>query len=371
VALGLLAWLVISFPGRLLLLFLSMAWPASQVTPLVLASGPPVVERVAFPSPSGRTILADIYRPAGARLVRPSMFITSPAGRGGLENPVVQRLGDSMARLGYVAMAAFPEGERIPYASPDDIDDAEAALRYFRGLSDADPKRSIGLAVSYGSGPLLLAAERMPPQQRPERLLVLGGYADLREIIRFGTTATYRYGDVTGSLEPHPYLLELLDVTLTTWAGPQDAPGLQSLIRAEHGAVPEGLSPNGRAIARLLLNRDPARFEELYQQVPAELRRRGEALSIPNRLETLDRPTFILQPAEDRMVPPSEGFRLRDSLPPGTPVEFELLPGLGHEMPDLGEFLNGNLPRSLWRTHRTLRRALFPTRGIQSPLGSR
>jgi hypothetical protein len=70
------------------------------------------------------------------------------------------------------------------------------------------------------------------------------------------------------------------------------------------------LHAGGRALVSLLLNRDPARFEALYAQLPARLRH-GVALLSPLRgARRLEVPVELASAPHDKYFPPPESRSL-------------------------------------------------------------
>ncbi len=358
-----LLWLT-TFSGRVFLFMLALARPEGWPNPQALTAPPPEVRRIDYPSESGRRMVADVYVPGGIGGTgerRPGILLLTPASRQGLRNPGVIRAARSFARLGYVTMVPFPAGEQISHLSVEDIADARTSLRQFMTLPELDPARSIGGGLSYGSGPLLLAATELPPKLRPSRYVILGGYADLSQVFRYATTGTYGYGLVTGQREPSPYIRSMLGRTLVAWAAPEDRPLLRKVVEERAERVPEGLSPEGRKLAALYLNQDPERFARLYAELSPRLRSQVDALSPVGKLHEIEARTFVFHARDDRFVPPSEALRLWDALPPDARGELLLPPALGHSLPlekgqDPREFV-----RSVWLTYRFALRALYPT----------
>lgn len=358
-----LLWLT-TFSGRVFLFMLALARPEGWPNPQALTAPAPEVRRIEYASGSGRRIVADIYLPGGITRTgerRPGILLLTPASRRGLENPGVIRAAGSFTRLGYVTMVPFPEGDQISHLSVEDIADARASLARFMALPELDPARSIGGGLSYGSGPMLLAAAELPPARRPSRYVILGGYADLSEVLRFATTGAYRYGTMRGQHEPSPYLRTMLGRTVIAWAPPEDGPRLRKVVEERPESAPGGLSPEGRRLAALYLNRDPERFAALYAALHSPHRSRVDALSPAGKLNGIEARTFIFHARDDRFVPPSEALRLWNTLPPAARGELLLPPVLGHTLPlergqDPLQFV-----RSVWQTYRFAGRALYPT----------
>jgi pimeloyl-ACP methyl ester carboxylesterase len=362
-------WLL-TFSGRLLLFLLSLVWPADLPSPMVLLSARPLVRRTDIPSPSGRRLLVDTYFPrapgrrgAGGGQY-PGVLLLSPASRDGLANPALKRLADGLARLGYVVMLPFPGGEAIPHISGADIADARGALTHFLEIPELDASRSLGVGMSYGSGPLLLAVAELSPLKRPSRLMTLGGYADLREFLRFATTGSFASGAYRGQRTPDPYVRDVLGQSLLAWADAGDRPLLRPVVESHLTSQPPDLSPAGQQLAALFLNRDAKRFDALYAALPPSVRSNIEAMSLPGRLGGVKAPVYVLHPADDDYVPPSEARRLWEALPQAARGELLLLPSLGHDLPGREQMRRQPvaLLKTLWRTYRFLNRVLYIAR---------
>jgi len=350
--------LLMTFPGRVALFLLHLIWPPALPTPLALVSPAPHVRRVAFPSPSGRRLVAEIYRPGAGRSPFPGLMVHTPATRPGLANPQLRRLLAGLARLGYVALAAFPEGHPIPYASEADLDDAAAVLAFLGRLPEVDATRTIAAGFSYGAGPLLLAIARRHPAEPPQRVLLLGGYADLEEFFRFATTGAYRFRDHAGRFPPHPYVREMATRTALAWIPADQRP---RLLPTGAIVLPPDSTPLARTVVELLINRDPVRFDELYARLPRRLRERVAAMSPVHVAPAIRRPVHLLHPRDDPYVPYTESLRLWAALPPESRAQLALPGGLGHGLPTRREWRR---PRALIGALRVVysfcRRALEP-----------
>lgn len=372
VAFWLLALAVLSFPGRLLL-----ALAGTLVSPAFCGpvSQPPTVRQVQFLSGSGRRIVADLYIPAGPAAPHPGLLVSTPALGEGLRNRELRRTAGMVARLGYVVMLPFPDGKRIEGISPLDVADADAAIRCFLQLPEVDPARTVVAGLSYGGGPVLLAATGLPPEVSPSRFLTVGAYADLKAELRFVVTGEYRYRGTHGRREPSPFVRRILRRSLISLSAPADAPLLHAAFASEEPeALPAGLSPEGRVLGELLKARSSQRFDQLYPRLPERARRTLDSLSLLGRLGALRKPVYVLHPREDSFVPPDEALRLWRELPAAARGDLLVLPYLQHSLPiarppvrSLGSYF-----QALLRGYYFLRRVLYPTppppRAVQTAL---
>jgi pimeloyl-ACP methyl ester carboxylesterase len=102
-----------------------------------------------------------------------------------------------LARAGFAVAVPTIPGLTRGRLRPDDVRPVLAALAL-------RPRPTTVVAVSVGAGPALLAAADPLVRERVTTLVVLGGYASARELIRFFLTGEYAYGDHRGHTAHDP-----------------------------------------------------------------------------------------------------------------------------------------------------------------------
>lgn len=199
----------------------------------------------------------------------PAFVFVNGATRHGRHHPTVGRLARGLARAGFLVVVHDPPGLRRGEITVRTLDSTIAVARAASGRADVRDGRIGFLGVSVGASLALVAAA-----ERDLDVTVVAGlapYADLRETVRRATTG--------GPVEPFLRLVVARSLAGSLPSGPDRA-----RLRAHMAAVPwesraplaslsaEELGPAGRSVVRLLLNRDPGRFDRLYAALPAPVR---------------------------------------------------------------------------------------------------
>jgi hypothetical protein len=266
-------------------------------------------EEVEIPTGSGRTLRADLYRPAhesGALLLVHGL---SPAGR---RHPELVRLAQALAARGQLILVPQFEGLAAFRVSGQEVDDVRAALARLAALSP----RPVGIAgLSFGAGPALLAAADAP---RLRMAGSFGGYADLRDVLVFITTGVHHLDGRRLRVHQEEYnrwkLLALLvafvedggdrarlqDIAARRLANPADDTGGQEAQ----------LGPEGRAVIALIANRHEEAVPALFAALPLPARQALDALSPLPVMPRLAGRLLIGHGAGDESIPYTESLRL-------------------------------------------------------------
>jgi pimeloyl-ACP methyl ester carboxylesterase len=225
---------------------------------------------------------ADIMQVSGQRAKAPLVLVHGFAPDGNSDHRVLAA-ATLLARTGFAVAVPTIPGLTQGRLRPDDVQPVITAL----GLR---PGPATLVAVSVGSGPALLAAADPRVSGRVATVVVLGGYASARELVRYFLTGDYVYGDRHGHTVHDP------DVVRTFVAANADLldPSLQrGLAAGDRQATETALN----AIAPLLEALSPERV----------------ALRIPGRL-------LLVHGRADRAVPYTETLRLAAARPRDTTV---------------------------------------------------
>jgi pimeloyl-ACP methyl ester carboxylesterase len=256
----------------------------------------------------------------------PAVVFVNGATRAGRHHERVQRLANGLGRAGFIAVVpdlpGLPLGE-ITLATK------EAAIRAARATADRADARDGKVAlygVSVGATLALLAAES---PALGGRVSIVGGeapFVDLERTIRLATTGLYdgeRY-------EIDPYVRLAIARSLAA----QGHPRLLKRLEAVDDEDPEPLAglTGSQPLVALLLNRDPARFEELYARLPERLRRSVELLSPIRGAGRLTMPVELATAPHDPYFPPAESHELAGAAPA---VRVTVTSTLDHAVPKL------------------------------------
>jgi hypothetical protein len=263
-----------------------------------------------------------IFRPAHARRRGPALVLLSGATARGRFHPGVRRLAESLARVGYATYVpdadGLPRGVITLRTRSDAVAVSAAAADEAAG--------GVALAgISVGATLALLAAADESLRTRARAVAGIAPWADLKAVIRLATTGFY--GDAAARADPFLALV----VARSLAAGLPEPAGREALL-GRLLAVPDEareplsglrpwpgapLGPAGAAVVELLANRDPARFEGLYQALPGEMREAIEGLSPIRVAARIAAPVELATSPRDRYFPTEESRSLVAALPHG------------------------------------------------------
>src|SRR6266508_4078690 len=272
-----LAALVVVLGALAIVAVLERSWTAAQLravvvlstteqTPVlawtvrVLTHEPRVEETTVGGAPS------TVVRPGKGDGPWPAIVFVNGATRVGRRHEKVQRLAEGLARAGFLVVVpdlpGLPLGEITPATKA-------ATIRAARATAD-----------------------------RPD---VLGGeapWADLERVVRLATTGFYD----GGRYEVDPYVELAVARSLAAGGHPRLLERLEAIddedpqpLATLHGTQP---------LVRLLVNRNPARFDDLYGRLPARMRRSVELLSPIRRADRLRMPVELATAPHDKYFPP-------------------------------------------------------------------
>jgi pimeloyl-ACP methyl ester carboxylesterase len=250
----------------------------------------------------------------------PAVVFVNGATRAGRHHPKVQRLARGLARVGFLVVVPELPRLRLGEVTPATTDATVRVAEATAERPDAREGRVALYGVSVGATLALLAAERPNLSQR---VTVVGGEApwvDLKRIVRLATTGHYngrRY-------ESDPYAALAIGRSLAAGLSAQSGrPRLLRQLEAVSDDDPEplaGLAPEeyrggAHALAELLLNNDPSRFDALFGRLPRGLREAVAALSPLRHAERLVAQVELASSPHDAYFPPAESRALARANP--------------------------------------------------------
>ena len=256
----------------------------------------------------GRRLHADLYRPSTARGGLVLVHGLSPAGR---RHPDLVRLARLLARQHRLVLVPHFDGLAAFRLSGREVAEARAALRALAARS-----RDVGIAgLSFGAGPALLAAA-----ESPEVTLAasFGGYADLRDVVRYLTTGVHEFAGRRAVKAPEEYNRWKLLALLVGFV--QDGDDRRRLERiaelklanpaTETGALEADLGPEGATVRALVLNRREEAVDALMAALPAGARAAIAELSPLAAVARIRGRVVIAHGAGDISIPFTESLRL-------------------------------------------------------------
>lgn len=255
---------------------------------------------------------ADLYGEAG-----PVVILLPGAARTGKDDVRLVRFASALVAAGRRVMVPEPAGAKALTLSAEDAEDVAEAVRH----APAGGRAAV-IALSYAAVPAVLALLDPDLAGRVGVVLAVGPPYDARRVIGFFTTGFVG----TRRLEPNVYgKWVFVSANAARLSDSGDRVLLEALARrkmADPAAGAEDLTarlgPQGRAVAALLDNADPARVAGLVEALPMGLADEIARLDLSRRdLSGFGPELLVLHGADDRIVPVEEGEALAAAVPRG------------------------------------------------------
>lgn len=261
-----------------------------------------------------------VVRPAG-KPPWPSLVFLNGATPDGRHHPTVRRLGVALAQAGVLVFIPDLSGIAGGELSTQTLAQSIALSDAVAGSSEAASGKVALAGVSVGGTIALLTAADARLRARISVVACVAPFADLAEVMRLATTGAYRDNGRLVHRSPPPYLRVGLARSLAAMLAV--TPATSSLCRELRALDPDSPSPvelperafmaagsEAESLYRLLVNPEPARFDELYDELPADVRAAVLALSPIRVAEQLRAPTEIAIAPHDPYFPVSEARAL-------------------------------------------------------------
>jgi hypothetical protein len=243
--------------------------------------------------------------------LHPAVMLVNGATEKGNDDPETRRLGEALARAGYMVM--LPE---FPFIKAGKLErEATSILDAAFALALARPETK-GMAVgafgfSVGGGMLLAAASRPGPLSAASYIAALGAYFDLDTYLASVLSLTQRRD---GKLEPWDadaeVRLRLPVAAAEALADANDRERITAELRSTGGRLsgepPSGLGSESAALWRALAATDYDIALERLHQLPVSLREVFDSLSPETTWPSLRPAVFWLHDVGDRFEPVSE-----------------------------------------------------------------
>ncbi len=266
-----------------------------------------------------------IVRPA-ASPPWPALVFVNGATPDGRAHPMVLRLSVALARSGYRVFIPDLPGVAGGELSPATLASSIAFAQVAAGTPESEHGRVALAGVSVGASLALLAAAAEGLRDRISTVACVAPYGDLRKVMKLATTGMYQDGGEAVPYPVPPYLGVGLARSLAAMLQPSPAAAalcaeLRALDPASAAAL-EFREPgfreagdNAMALYALLTNRDPARFDELFAALPADVRSTVIDLSPLHAAPRLRAPVEIVTATRDKYFPAAESRALAEASP--------------------------------------------------------
>jgi len=215
----------------------------------------------------------------------------------GVEQPAVGRFLSALAGAGFVAVAPELPHVRMGEVTPETVDSLV-------GVAGAAGARVALIGASTGAGLAILAAGDPRIASRVTTVAAIGPFASLRNVLQLATTGYY---------------------------GDRTYPAAPLLSRATARSLAAS-APDDSAVAALLANRDPSRFDDLFEALAPETRALVWELSPIARIGDVRAPVELASSPTDPFFPVEESLALASA---GSDVRLTMSRALLHVKPRL------------------------------------
>ena len=280
-----------------------------------------------------------VARPAGEG-PWPAVFFVNGTVPEGRKLPEARRLAEGFARAGYLVVLPDLPGLMEDRITPETVDETAEVVRAVSDRPEAAGGEVSMVGISTGATLALLAAERPAAGDRVSLVAGVAPYSDIRTILNVATTG--RYEKENGSFARHdadPFLSYVVARSMIAALPPgPDRRVLSAEMEAigrEHPNPLGGLrlrgtadlGPDAVAVVALLANRDPARFDGLYSDLPEGVRADLETFSPLAGTGKIRAPVEVATGPNDKYFPASESRNL-DAVSPD--LRVTVTPAIDH-----------------------------------------
>ena len=250
----------------------------------------------------------------------PAIFFVNGTVQEGRELPEVRRLAEGLARAGYLVVVPDLPGLRSDEITPETVSETVEVAREIADSPEAGDGKVGLVGVSTGATLALLAA--VDPEMGEDVLVVSGvaPYSEIRTVLNIATTGYYRHDGELVAYQTDPFLSYVIARSLVA-ALPEGedreklASELEEVYRYDPDPLTglrdrstEDLSPEAESVVELLANRDPERFDELYDALPEGVREDLDELSPLTGTGQIEASVELVSGPRDKFFPVSESY---------------------------------------------------------------
>jgi hypothetical protein len=302
----------------------------------------PVVEPRWLATESGRGE-GDLYRPPSPG-PHPAVLCVLGIVPAGVEHPLVTRLGEALARAGFVALLHRSTPMRDLRLDPEDVPELASAYATLLRQPFVDPTRSGLLGVCVGGAFALMAAASPSIREQVAFVFAYAPYSSIRTLAVDIASGTRALGDVHEPWDVDPLTWQAYVRCVTDWLTASDGARLRDaferrirwnadktvILHSPAGHVdPLELSEDGRAALRVL-GAGADDIESALRELPPAAQARLASLSPINYIKDVSaRRIILLHDRYDHVIPVGESRRLWCALA-GRPGASYMEMGLQH-----------------------------------------
>jgi len=308
-------WVTLTHSGqsqlRAVFLVNHLLFPDSKA-PLHVLTEPPIAETVSISTPTG-AVEARYYRSVEEK--SSGALILSIGYPANLNDPLLTRLADDLARLGVAVLVPHLPGLRVGTLTTEDVEVLVTAFEWLSTQPEIDPEH-IGFAgFCIGSSLALLAAEDPRINEQVALVNVFGGYYNLLNLMRAVAAHSVYYEGEEHPWQPAQPTVAVFAQNVVSYVDdPAERTLLMKLIQEETNQPSQPLSPTGTLAYQILTTTDPATVDALLAQIPPDKQAQIAALSPSTNISNLKAKVFIMQDLSDPFIPVTETTLLANAL---------------------------------------------------------
>ena len=289
----------------------------SPVKPQSWFTKAPDRQEVLYHRPPGEGV-ADIYRiPDGKRRAAVLLFLGANAA--GRDDPDVIRLGNALARSGFVVMFHWsPTMGLQQNIDPDEIENLVGAFQYLSAQEFVDPQRAGMGGFSVGGSFAMVAAADPRIRDDVAFLNSFGAYFDARDLfLQVASRSSHYQGQQESWAADRLTWLVFANELIETLDDPQERQIFaDQFLRGQQGPPEENgaRSIQAQAVRKLLEGTTLREAETLFDSLPVGFRAELESISPSGHLSNLRAPLLIMHDQGDPLIPVAESRRLAAAL---------------------------------------------------------
>jgi hypothetical protein len=294
--------------------FFLKVFPMLPSRPVDWVTTQPVVEKVSYPSRSGRSE-GELYRPPTPG-PHPGIVVCLGVVPFGVDHPQVPVLGRALARAGFAALLYWSPAMRDFRLEPDDVENIALAYDWLINQPFVDPGRSGLLGTCVGGSFALMAAASPLIRDRVAFLSAYAPYSSMSTFVHDIASAT-----CAGETGREPWQVDQLTRrvfvhSLIALLEPGEARQFRDAFVDGSRDLDTGtLSAEGHVVYSLLTAGDEGEVQKAMHRVPPAMQERLAALSPASYLKDIRAPLVVLlHDRGDRVIPVGESRRLLSAL---------------------------------------------------------
>ncbi len=340
--------------------FLSEVFPDSPVYPARWFADEPTRTLVSFPY-EDRYEAAYLYHPASTGCYGGIVMYIGLGPEHG--DPHLDRISRAFARNGIAVL--------IPVSVPMieyrlDADEhliATSAYQYLQSLQTIDSDRIGMFGISVGGSIIANAAQEPDIADEVAMIHSLGGYYDAGTVLGQMAVGAFEIDGEWHNWEPSTTTFRATRNSIVPLMPSEDRVTLWHMFGNDPVEIPDDIETDeGKALARVLVNRDPESIPALLDALPDEVTSFLDRISPSNRIEELHADTLLLHDQFDHVLPYSESIAFADAATDAghNTVHLTILEQFHHVRPDedgdtLSLFGDGfRLYRHIFRMHQSM-----------------